>query len=156
MMLLAITLHDADHIRQAANLCYTITATLWIINIAVYLPSLAALALSLRHHRFAPLATSTSALLIAFLFAKVHLWKPTFNAWGIWNKTFFALGADWISWSVLTLLVLVGVVVAMTGMGNGAEQCGAPDSLKWRRCAGSNAAIGPAGFSHLARNGVPR
>ncbi|HFL1970753.1 TPA: hypothetical protein ACG3C3_000067 [Stenotrophomonas maltophilia] len=75
---------------------------------------------------FAPLATSTSALLIAFLFAKVHLWKPTFNAWGIWNKTFFALGAE------------------------------APDSLKWRRCAGSNAAIGPAGFSHLARNGVPR
>jgi len=115
MMLLAITLHDADHIRQAANWCYTITASLWIINIAVYLPSLAALALSLRRHRLASLATSISALLIAFLFAKVHLWKPTFNAWGIWNKTFFALGADWISWTVLTLLVLVGVGVAMTG-----------------------------------------
>ncbi|UBT80438.1 hypothetical protein LCH33_003861 [Pseudomonas amygdali] len=114
-MLSAITLHDADHIRQAANWCYTITATLWIINIAVYLPSLAALVLSLRHKHFAASATSVSALLIAILFAKVHLWKPTFNAWGIWNKTFFELGADWISWSILTLLVLVGVMVAMTG-----------------------------------------
>lgn len=36
-MLAAITLHDADHIRQAVNWCYTITATLWIINVAVYL-----------------------------------------------------------------------------------------------------------------------
>lgn len=114
-MLAAITLHDADHIRQAANWCYTITATLWIINVAVYLPSLGALVLSLRRHRFAARATSISALLIAILFAKVHLWKPTFNAWGIWNKTFFELGADWISWSILTLLVLVGVAVAMTG-----------------------------------------
>lgn len=114
-MLLAITIHDADHIRQAAGWCYTITATLWIINVAVYLPSLGALLLSMHRHRFAARATSTSALLIAFLFAKVHLWKPTFNVWGIWNKTFFELGADWISWSILTLLVLVGVAVAMTG-----------------------------------------
>ncbi len=114
-MLLAITIHDADHIRQAANWCYTITATLWIINVGVYLPSLGALLLSLRRHRFAAIATSTSALLIPILFAKVHLWKPTFNVWGIWNSTFFELGADWISWSILALLVLVGVAVAMTG-----------------------------------------
>ncbi|HEQ3521871.1 TPA: hypothetical protein VGS91_004881 [Citrobacter freundii] len=115
VMLLAITIHDADHIRQASNWCYTITATLWFINVVVYLPSLAALVLSLRRHRLAAIATSTSALLIAILFAKVHLWKPTFNVWGIWNSTFFQLGADWISWSVLALLVLAGVEVAMTG-----------------------------------------
>lgn len=114
-MLLAITVHDADHIRQAAGWCYTITATLWVVNVAVYLPSLAALVLTLRRHRFAAVATSAAALLIAILFAKVHLWKPTFGVWGIWNKTFFVLGADWISWTILTLLVLVGVAVAMTG-----------------------------------------
>jgi len=114
-MLLAITIHDADHIRQAANWCYTITVTLWIINVAVYLPSLAALVLSIGRHRFAAGATSAGALLIAILFAKVHLWKPTVNAWGIWNKSFFVLGADWISWSILTMLVLVAVAVAMTG-----------------------------------------
>lgn len=114
-MLLAITVHDADHIRQAANWCYTITASLWLINGLVYLPGLAALALSMGRHRGAAGATSASALLIAILFAKVHLWQPTFNAWGIWNKSFFELGADWISWSILTLLVLAGVAVAMTG-----------------------------------------
>ncbi|MFG6455726.1 hypothetical protein [Roseateles sp. BYS96W] len=114
-MLLAITIHDADHIRQASEWCYTITTTLWIINVAVYLPSAGALTLSLRGSRFAAWATSTGALLIAILFAKVHLWKPTFNAWGIWNKSFIELGADWISWAILTLLVLVGIAAAMTG-----------------------------------------
>lgn len=114
-MLLAITVHDADHLRQAANWCCTITTTLWIVNVSVYVPSLAALVLSIRCHRLAAVATSISALLIAFLFAKVHLWKPTFAVWGIWNRTFFELGADAISWSILTLLVLVGVAVAITG-----------------------------------------
>ncbi len=114
-MILTITIHDLDHIRQAANWCYTITAALWIVNIAVYVPSLVALILGLRRHHWAAAATSASALLIAILFAKVHLWKPTFNVWGMWDRTFFELGADSLSWSILVLTVLMGVAVAMTG-----------------------------------------
>lgn len=131
-MLLAITAHDADHLRQAADWCYTITPTLWVVNIAVYLPSLVALLLSLRAHRHAPLATGGGALLIAFLFAKVHLWKPVFSVWGIWNKSFFVLGADWISWSILTGLVLVGVGVAMTAAWAAGRQGRAHEGLTVR------------------------
>lgn len=114
-MILTITIHDLDHLRQAAGWCYTITATLWLVNASVYVPSAIALALGLRGRRGAATATSASALLIAILFAKVHLWKPMFPVWGIWNRTFFELRADALSWSILAFTVLMGVAVAMTG-----------------------------------------
>jgi formate hydrogenlyase subunit 3/multisubunit Na+/H+ antiporter MnhD subunit len=112
-MLLIITVHDADHIRQATNWCYRINSLLWIVNVSVYLPSAIALLASWRRWRWASLATAGSALLIAVLFAHLHLWKPLSPVWGIWNSNFFVLQADAISWSILALTVLVGVGVAM-------------------------------------------
>lgn len=115
VMLLTIVIHDADHYRQAVNWCYTIPTSLWFINIAVYVPSSIALLLTLKSHRFSAIATSASSLIIVVEFAKVHLWMPSIPIWGIWNKTFFELGADWISWTILTALVAMGVLIAMTG-----------------------------------------
>jgi hypothetical protein len=49
-------------------------------------------------------------------FSKIHLLGASVKVWGPWNKSFFALGADAISWSVLAITVAVGVGVAMTAM----------------------------------------
>ena len=44
-MIAMIVIHDGDHVRQASNWCYTISAQLWLVNVSVYIPSLIALAL---------------------------------------------------------------------------------------------------------------
>ncbi len=115
VMLLTIAIHDADHVRQARNWCYTIPLELWFINVAVYLPNTTALLFAARRSAIAPLMTSGASLFIGFEFAKVHLWKPSIAVWGIWNKNFFELGADAISWVVLVATVMIGVGTAMVG-----------------------------------------
>lgn len=112
-MILTILVHDADHIRQAYNCGFIIPAMLWLVNILVYLPNLYALKLSFQRKANAAQVTAIGSLSIAFLFAKVHLWKPFFPIWGMWNKTFFELNADAISWTILALTVLMGVFAAM-------------------------------------------
>lgn len=112
-MILTILVHDADHIRQAYNCGFIIPGVLWLVNILVYLPNLYALKNSFQSKTNAAQATAIGSLLIAFLFAKVHLWKPFFPIWGMWNKTFFELNADAMSWTILALTVLMGVFAAM-------------------------------------------
>lgn len=113
-MLAVITIHDADHLRQARNWCYTIPPSLWFINIAVYLPNLLSLLATWRRSRAAPYLTAASSLAIAILFANVHLHRPFADIWGLWNRNFFILGADAISWSVLGLTVATGIAAAMS------------------------------------------
>ena len=48
-------------------------------------------------------------------FAKVHLLGADIPVWGIWNKSFFVLGVDAISWSVLAFTVAVGIGVGVAG-----------------------------------------
>lgn len=110
-----IGLHDLDHLRQARNWCYTIPLSVWIVNISVFLPGFVALLLAMRRHRYAPLVTVTAGLMTATSFAKVHLTKPLFPIWGIWNTSYIALGVDAIAWWVLALTVFVSVVVALIG-----------------------------------------
>jgi len=110
-----IIVHDADHVRQAVNWCYTIPLSVWVVNVTVYLPGLLALWLAWCFRPTAAWATSAAGIAVAAAFAKVHLWKPFLPVWGIWNKTFLVLGVDAISWSILTLTVLTGVAVAMAG-----------------------------------------
>lgn len=114
-MLLMTAIHDADHVRQAINWCYTIPPWLLALNTVVYAPNGLALLASLRRHRLAPLATSLGSLLIAVTFSMIHLWKPLIPVWGIWNQSFFALNADQLSWSILALTVVVAVGVAIAG-----------------------------------------
>jgi hypothetical protein len=46
-------------------------------------------------------------------FVKVHLLGSAgLPIWGIWNKSFFELGADAISWSILALTAGVGMAAA--------------------------------------------
>jgi hypothetical protein len=113
-MIAVIVIHDSDHIRQAANWCYTISAQLWLVNVSVYVPSLIALALLWRG-KGAGVATMINGLLVGAAFSEVHLWRPSIPVWGIWNDNFFILGVDWISWTILALTVLVGALVSAAG-----------------------------------------
>ncbi|AXO16466.1 MULTISPECIES: hypothetical protein [Alphaproteobacteria] len=113
-MIAMIVIHDSDHVRQAANWCYTISAQLWLVNVSVYVPSLIALALLWRG-KGAGVATMINGLLVGAAFSEVHLWRPSIPVWGIWNDNFFILGVDWISWTILALTVLVGALVSAAG-----------------------------------------
>jgi len=113
-MISMIMIHDADHVRQASNWCYTISAQLWLVNVSVYIPSLIALVL-LRYGRGAAVVTIVNGLLVGGAFSEVHLWRPSVPVWGIWNSNFFILGADWISWTVLSFTVLIGALVSAAG-----------------------------------------
>jgi len=115
-MSLTIIGHDMDHVRQAHHWCYTIPASLCLINLLVYAPSMLALFLTFRHKRVAALTTIFNGLFVAISFAEVHLWRPSIPVWGIWNTNFFLLGVDAISWIVLAITVFVGVGVAMAGV----------------------------------------
>lgn len=110
-----IVIHDTDHVRQAINFCYTIGVQLWLVNVSVYVPSLVAIGMAYRSSTRAPFATAINGILVGAAFSEVHLWRPTIPVWGLWNDNFFILGVDWISWSILALTVLVGVLVAMVG-----------------------------------------
>tara|TARA_R110002096_G_scaffold86792_2_gene199535 strand:- start:26754 stop:27197 length:444 start_codon:yes stop_codon:yes gene_type:complete len=115
IMIAMVLVHDADHIRQAYCWDYTIPLLVWIVNISVYTPSFIALYLIKKNKNSASTATVVNGLLVAAAFSEVHLLGPTFPVWGIWNKNFFILGADAISWTILAVTVAVGVGVSLTG-----------------------------------------
>jgi phosphotransferase system glucose/maltose/N-acetylglucosamine-specific IIC component len=115
-MLLTIVFHDADHCRQAMNWGYTIPLAVWLVNCIVYLPNGVALLLTRQRRRSAALATCLAGLLIAVAFAKVHLLGADIPVWGIWNRSFFVLGVDTISWSILACTVAVGIGVGIAGV----------------------------------------
>lgn len=114
-MIAMVVIHDVDHVRQAANWCYTIGLGLWLVNISVYVPSLIALLLLWRGWRGAGVVTMVNGLLVGAAFSEVHLWRPSIPVWGIWNDNFFILGADWISWTILACTVVVGALVTAAG-----------------------------------------
>src|SRR5262249_44962455 len=69
-----IVVHDADHLRQARNWCYSIPRSLWLVNLTVYVPSGMALILALaRRTRLAAFATVAAGLFVTLGFLKVHL-----------------------------------------------------------------------------------
>lgn len=115
IMLLTIVFHDADHVRQAMGWGYKIGISLWVINCSVYIPSLVAFLLTRQRRRSAAIVTCIGGLNVAIAFAKIHFLGSAVGIWGPWNKSFFVLGADAISWSVLAFTIVVGVGVSIAG-----------------------------------------
>lgn len=116
-LLAMILVHDADHVRQARNWCYSIPRSLFLVNLLVYVPSVIASALALaRRTRIAALATVVAGVFVAVGFLEVHLFGIDAPVWGLWTRPFVELGADAISWSVLVATAAVGMVVALVGV----------------------------------------
>jgi uncharacterized membrane protein YecN with MAPEG domain len=101
--------------HQANNWCYTIPLSVWLVNVTVYIPVALALAAALRLHRCAPTLLVIVGLLTACSFARVHFWRPFVPVWGIWNKSYLALGVDAASWLILVATVAIGVSAALVG-----------------------------------------
>lgn len=116
VMLATIVVHDLDHVRQAVQWGYTFTFALLAVNCVVYAPNLVAFLLA-RQGRFSGAVwTCIGGLNTGISFAKIHLLGAAIPVWGPWNQSFFVLGADTLSWWVLTFTVVIGVGVALAGM----------------------------------------
>lgn len=116
VMLLMIVIHDTDHVRQAIGWGYHFTFAILAINCIVYAPSLVAFLLS-RQGRFSgAIVTCIGGINTGVSFLKIHLLGASVKVWGPWNRSFFELGVDALSWWVLAITAAVGVGVAMTGI----------------------------------------
>ncbi|BDZ29858.1 hypothetical protein RA086_01585 [Lactiplantibacillus sp. WILCCON 0030] len=112
-MLEIIAIHDCDHMRQAMGWGYRFTLALLLVNIIVYLPNLISIVLASQGRLSGVLATLVSGPLIAVAFLKLHLLGAWLPVWGSWNQSFFALGVDLLSWWVLAITAIAGVLVGV-------------------------------------------
>nr|WP_137607919.1 hypothetical protein [Lactiplantibacillus daoliensis] len=92
---------------------YHFTLALLLVNIIVYLPNLISLVLASQGQLNGVVATLISGPLIAIAFLKLHLLGAWLPVWGPWNRSFFALGVDAISWWILVITAVAGILVGM-------------------------------------------
>lgn len=116
IMLNMIAIHDFDHMRQAMNWNYKFTLPVLLVNFIVYLPNWLAILLISKRKYIGAIVSVISGPLIGLSFLKVHLLGAFIPVWGLWNDSFFTLGADKISWWILTLTAIVGVAVGMSSI----------------------------------------
>ncbi|GFZ27036.1 hypothetical protein [Lactobacillus corticis] len=116
LLLDMISIHDCDHMRQAMGWNYHFTLQVLLVNLIVYVPSWLAIILLSKDRMSGIGATIVSGVLIGGAFLKVHLLGPWIKVWGPWNRTFFALGVDSLSWWILAWTAIIGVFVSMGSM----------------------------------------
>lgn len=112
-MLIVIAIHDMDHMRQAIEWGYVFTPQLLIVNLIVYVPNTLSFIL-IAKRKFAGIwASIISGILIGGAFLKLHLLGATIKIWGPWNRSFFALHVDSLTWWILAFTAIFGVLLSM-------------------------------------------
>lgn len=113
IMLIAILIHDGDHIRQAYNWGYTIPLSLWALNLTVYVLPVVTLFLARSARASATLVGAIAGVFTTASFLIIHLCGSFTGNWGVWNFSYFDLikgityggvfyqGVDWLSWVLL-------------------------------------------------------
>lgn len=113
VMLISILMHDGDHIRQAINWGYSIPASLWVLNLTVYILPVVSIFLTRMKRFSATLVTGIAGIFTSAAFLILHLCGSASGLWGVWNYSYFELmkgvtwqgvyyqGVDWISWVFL-------------------------------------------------------
>ena len=113
IMLIAILIHDGDHIRQAYNWGYTIPLSLWALNLTVYVLPVVTLFLARSARASATLVGAVAGVFTTASFLILHLCGSFTGNWGVWNFSYFDLikgitydgvfyqGVDWLSWVLL-------------------------------------------------------
>ena len=94
---------------------YTFTIPLLIVNFIVYVPGALAFVLASRRPVAGAVATTVAGPLIAIAFLKLHLLGAWVPVWGPWNEPFTVLGVDTLSWAILWITAVVGIVVGLVG-----------------------------------------
>lgn len=113
VMIIAVLMHDGDHIRQALNWNYSIPMSLWVLNITVYVLPVISLFLSRMERYSATIISGIAGIFTSASFLILHLCGSASGLWGVWNYSYFELikgvtyegvfyqGVDFISWIFL-------------------------------------------------------
>lgn len=113
IMIIAILVHDGDHIRQALNWGYSIPISLWVLNLTVYVLPVITLFLSKSGRPSASIVGAIAGVFTTASFLILHLCGSFTGNWGVWNFSYFDLmkgvtyngayyqGVDWLSWVLL-------------------------------------------------------
>lgn len=111
--IIAVLIHDGDHIRQALNWGYTIPLSIWALNLTVYVFPVVTLFLAKSRRASATLVGAVGGVFTSASFVILHLCGSSTGLWGVWNFSYFALmrgvtyngafyqGVDWLSWVLL-------------------------------------------------------
>lgn len=112
-ILLAVLMHDGDHLRQAFNWGYSIPLSLLVLNLVVYILPVVSIFLTKLKRASASLVTAFSGVFTSAAFLIIHLCGAFTGLWGVWNFSYFELikgvtwqgvyyqGVDFISWIFL-------------------------------------------------------
>lgn len=113
VMIIAVLIHDGDHIRQALNWGYSIPISIWVLNLTVYVFPVVTLYLAKSGRASATLVGAIAGVFTTASFLILHLCGSFTGNWGIWNFSYFDLikgvtyngafyqGIDWLSWVLL-------------------------------------------------------
>lgn len=135
IMLIAVLIHDGDHIRQAFNWGYTIPLSLWALNLIVYVLPTVSIFLAKSRRLSATLVCCLGGIVTSLSFVVLHCFGSSSGLnWGIWNFTYFELiegvwydagdgrgavfyqGVDTLSWILLfhvPVFCLPGSVISL-------------------------------------------
>lgn len=113
VMVVAVLIHDGDHIRRALNWGYSIPISLWVLNLTVYVLPVVTLFLARSGRLSATLVGAVAGVFTTASFLIIHLCGSFSGNWGVWNFSYFDLvkgvtyngvfyqGIDWLSWVLL-------------------------------------------------------
>lgn len=113
VMVIAVLIHDGDHIRQALNWGYHIPLAIWALNLTVYIFPVVTVFLAKSKRMSATLVGAVGGIFTSASFVILHLCGSATGLWGVWNFSYFELiegvtyqgnfyqGVDWLSWVLL-------------------------------------------------------
>ena len=113
IMIIAVLIHDGDHIRQALNWGYSIPLSIWALNLTVYIFPCVTLFLAKTGRASATLVGGIGGIFTSASFCILHLFGSSTGLWGVWNFSYFDLirgvtykgvfyqGVDTLSWILL-------------------------------------------------------
>jgi hypothetical protein len=111
--IVSMAIHDADHVRQAIGMNYTISIHVAAVLLSAYIPLFASIWWA--SHRRPLWATTATALVtggVLLLLSFVHLigveqiWEPLGDVFGMWGVSYWDMGVDAVSWIAFVLLAV--------------------------------------------------
>jgi len=111
--IVSMAIHDADHVRQAIHMHYTIPIHVAAMLLSAYIPLFASIWWA-AHRRLLWATTATAVvtggvlLLLSFvhLVGVEHIWEPLGALFGMWGASYWKMGVDTVSWIAFVLLAV--------------------------------------------------
>lgn len=111
--IVAMAIHDADHVRQAIDMHYHMPAHVTAILLSAYLPLFASILWARTGRlRWATAATAIVTSGVLTLLSFVHLvgvqqvWAPLGDVFGMWGMSYWQMNVDTISWAAFAFLTV--------------------------------------------------